>query len=892
MVRSNINPMAGGRRRAVLPGGAVDLLALAAARPQEAAARARAVLAESPDPYNASIARQTLGIVLRDFGELEAATRELWTALRLARAAGSRDREADVLATLGTALVYSGQTRSGLSRLNAAARLATGVLAGRVLLRRGIMLLVLGWHREALQDLRRAVTVLRQAHDTIWEARALIWRGDTYLALGATERADADYANAQRLFARTSQDLESAYAIHDRGKVAFRSGNFPVALSYLDEAARRYAALGASLGAVRAEWSIDRCAVLLAAGLPADALREADATAQLFEQEGGQATKRAELLLTAGRAALAAADPQTALRRAQMARRLFGAQQRTWWHAHAALLIVQARYAAGTVSLRLLREAARSAAQLEALGSGDAPLARLLAGRIALALGRDADAESHLSAAARIRWRGPALSRISGWLAEALRAEAAGSSRRLLSACRHGLDLLDQHRLTLGATELRAQATAQGSELAELAQRWSLKSGRPRLLLAWSERWRSTALSVPPVQPVDDQELQADLTAVRDITSRVEKARARGAPTAALERDQLRLEAAIRGRVMRTQGISMPNGSVGPGGSELDIEALLGELREARLLQIADIDGDLHLLVCGAGKVRHFTAGRMADAAREVDFARFGLNRLAHSRPTGRPENALSILDATGRKLENVLLGPASRYLGDGPIVVIPPGRLHAVPWALLPSLRDRVVSVSPSARAWLRARAASRPDGPEVVFVRGPGLGTGAVETLVAEHGTPLLADGRATVAQVLDAIDGAQLVHLAAHGSFRSDSPLFSSLGMHDGPLTVYDFERLRRAPYQMILPACDSGLLASAGADELLGLTSSLVPLGTAGIVASVVRVNDKAADKLMLALHRRLRGGSTLAESLCGARAQVNADPVETATGWSFIALGAG
>lgn len=883
--------MAGGSQRANVPGGTIELLTLAAARPQEAAAKARAILARSPGPYDASIARQTLGIVLRDFGELQAATRELRIALRLARAAASQDRQADVLATLGNALVYAGRTRSGLSKLDAAATLATGALVGRVLMRRGGTLMVVGWHREALQDLRRAVTVCRQAEDTIWEARALIWRGDTYLALGATERADADYANAQRLFAMTSQDLESAYAIHNRGKVAFRSGNLPVALSYLDEAARRYTALGASLGAVRAEWSIDRCAVLLAAGLPADALREADATANLFEQEGGPATKRAELLLTAARAALAAADPQTALLRAQTARRMFAAQKRNWWHAQAALLIVQARYAAGTVSTRLLADAERAAVQLEALGSGDAPLARLLAGRIALALGRAADAESHLAAAARIRWRGPALSRIYGWLAEALRAEAAGNSRRLLNACRRGLDLLDQHRLTLGATELRAQATAQGSELAELAQRWALRSVRPRPLLAWSERWRSTALAVPPARPLDDRELQADLTAVRDITSRAESARARGAPTAALERDQLRLEDAIRARVMRAEGVSLPGGSSGPGGSELDIEALLGELREARLLQIADIDGDLHLLVCGAGKVRHFTAGHTKDAAREVDFARFGLNRLAHSGPGDRPENALSILDATGRKLEDVLLGAASRQLGDGPIVIVPPGRLHAVPWALLPSLRDRVVSVSPSARAWLRARAAARPDGPEVVLVRGPGLGTGAVEALATEHGIPILADGRATVAQVLDAIDGAQLAHMAAHGSFRSDSPLFSSLRMHDGPLTVYDFERLRRAPYQMILPACDSGLLAPAGADELLGLTSSLVPLGTAGIIASVVRVNDKAADKLMLALHRRLRGVSTLAESLCAARAEVNANPVETATGWSFIALGA-
>jgi len=206
--------------------------------------------------------------------------------------------------------------------------------------------------------------------------------------------------------------------------------------------------------------------------------------------------------------------------------------------------------------------------------------------------------------------------------------------------------------------------------------------------------------------------------------------------------------------------------------------------------------------------------------------------------------------------------------------------------------LRDRAVSVSPSARAWLRAHATSPPEGPEIVLVRGPGLGIGAVEALAAEHGLPILAGRAATAARVLDAIDGARLAHIAAHGTFRADSPLFSALQMHDGPLTVYDFERLRRAPYRMILPVCDSGLVAPAGADELLGLTSSLVPLGTAGIIASVVRVNDQAADQLMLALHRRLRDGGTLAESLRDARADLSENPVQRATGWAFIALGAG
>lgn len=62
-------------------------------------------------------------------------------------------------------------------------------------------------------------------------------------------------------------------------------------------------------------------------------------------------------------------------------------------------------------------------------------------------------------------------------------------------------------------------------------------------------------------------------------------------------------------------------------------------------------------------------------------------------------------------------------------MVVVPPTQLHWVPWALLPSLRERVLSVSPSASSWLRAREAEPPPGGRQVLVRGPGLATGGAE-------------------------------------------------------------------------------------------------------------------------------------------------------------------
>ena len=111
--------------------------------------------------------------------------------------------------------------------------------------------------------------------------------------------------------------------------------------------------------------------------------------------------------------------------------------------------------------------------------------------------------------------------------------------------------MLRAHSLTLGATELRAQATAHGLELAELAQRVCLRTGPPRRLLVWSERWRATAAAVPPVRPPDDGELLTDLACYREVTGRLEVARAAGGPVSGLQREQQQLEQRIRTVQMR-----------------------------------------------------------------------------------------------------------------------------------------------------------------------------------------------------------------------------------------------------------------------------------------------------------------------------------------------------
>ena len=75
------------------------------------------------------------------------------------------------------------------------------------------------------------------------------------------------------------------------------------------------------------------------------------------------------------------------------------------------------------------------------------------------------------------------------------------------------------------------------------------------------------------------------------------------------------------------------------------------------------------------------------------------------------------------------------------------------------------------------------------------------------------------------------------------------------------------------------------------NFFGLVSSLLPLGTAGIIAGVVPLNDYAVVPVMLDLHRHLRAGRTLAEALRDVRCGPLVDPVQQATTVSLVAFGA-
>jgi tetratricopeptide (TPR) repeat protein len=844
-------------------------------------AEATRLLGQRPDPATASLARQARAIVLRDADRPTEALTELRRALRLAERSAVPERITDVRATLGLTLGLAGRVTEGIAALDRAVADSTGVEAGRVLTRRGYLRRVLGRYEGSLSDLRRAVRLLRRGGDPVWEARARIHRFLAYAALGQAAHADRDLAAAERLQAATGQELESAMSVHNRADVAFQAGDIPAALGFLDEAEARYAALGTSWPAL----AIDRCAVLLAGGLAAEAVTATEAALLRHVPTAGTATSAADLLFATAQAALAAGQPVLAGERAASARDLFRRQGRRGWHARASYVVLQARLANGG-GARIARQASRLADELDALSAPEAPSAHLLAGRLAADRHRPVDADRHLARAARFRDRGPSFGHAAGWLAHALRAQERGATAAVLVACRRGLEAAHDHQRTLGAPELRAHAAAYGAELAALAQRHAVRRGDARMLLRWGERWRASALAVPPVRPPDDPELAADLAALRNVVRRIDAARDSGSPAERLDQERRRLEAAIRARTRR-----MAAGGGARGDRRDDIvPTLVDHLGDHRMIQITVVDGHVYAVTVVGRRVRMHAVGPLGPAVRELDLARFMLRRLAHGRP---PAGALPGLDAAGQRLERALLGPAVAVAEGGPVVVVPPARLHAVPWGLLPALRDTALVVAPSAATWLRAGAIRSPRRRRVVLIIGPGLAGSAAE--VARIGSDyrdavVLANGRATAERALAALGGAWIAHIAAHGRFRGDNPLFSALSLDDGPLTVYDLGRLRRAPQRLVLSSCESGLAAPVGADELLGMASALVPLGTASLLASIVPVNDAATAPLMVAFHTGLRAGGSFGSALRAVRAAAADDPVAAATAFSFVALG--
>jgi tetratricopeptide (TPR) repeat protein len=865
---------------------ATRAVALAPTDPRQALAlglAARQQARADDDPAALSTAELALGSASRELHDLPAAVRHLRQAIQVAERHGLALHAARARHALSVALAARGDLEAALRETRRAEPALRGGELGRLYAQRAAIHYIQGRLDDALDLSRRALPILRRAGDKLGEAKLLNNRAMVHSYRGALGAADADLRRAGQLYAETGMERLEADTRQNLGYVAALRGDLPAALAWFDRADAWFRANGI----IDAVGLRDRCEALLPAGLVVEARRAAEEAVAHLEAEG-RSSFLAEARLLLSEAALRDGDTVTARVEAERARLAFARQHRSRWVAMARYAALRAAWRGGERSSSLRSSARRAAAALDTAGWVVPALdAHLITAELALEFGHLGQARDDLASAARARRRGPVDLRSRAWHAEALVRLAGGDRRGAESALRAGMRVLEAFQGALGATELRAHVSAHAGDLARLGLRLAVEERRADRVLAWAERWRAGALRLRPVRPSGDSVLEDTLAELRQVVSQIEQGALAGRSTAGLHRRQATLEQAVQRRARHVAG-----GSYGPAPrpSVAELGALLGE---RALVEVVALDGRLHAVVLAGGRLSLHRLGGLPEVSRELMGLRFGLRRLAfaHGSAPSLEAAATAVAYAAGR-LDELLVGPLRARIGaDRPLVLVPTGVLHALPWSVLPSLAGRPLSVAPSAALWRRAAtAASSSRGGRVVVVEGPGLpgAAGEVAALAGRYpDATCLVGPAATVAATATALDGAALAHVAAHGAFRVDNPLFSSLQLADGPLTVYDLEGLARAPRRLVLSACDAGLSGVRPGDELMGLAGALFALGMSTLVASVIPVPDAATKELMLALHRALQGGAGPAEAL--ARARSGQDPAVAA---SFVCFGAG
>jgi tetratricopeptide (TPR) repeat protein len=868
---------------------AFEALRLAEADPAQAIELALSisrVARRQLDYATASVAEQALGVAATHLEDVDSAIRHFRVAVTYADRAGSHELAVDARLRLAFALNSRGRAAAALREID---RLAAMDLKPhhrtRSAAQRGVILSQLGRYDEAIVDLDRAVWGLRQSDDPVWLQRVLSNRGVLQGYRHKFAAAAADLHAAERLCLDHGLELSLAFVHQNLGWVLGMQGDVPGALRFLDQAQDRLAALGADLAEVLA----DRSQILTSALLMTEA-REAAERAVALCDRNGRTIMASEVRLLLAHAALLSGEPDLAAAHAARAIRDLERQKRPGWATLGRYLLARARVESGTAAPVGVRHLDRLAASLSVAGWLIPGIeTRILAGRLAMARGQRRESHRQLELAARSRTRGPVIMRVRAWYAEALLRESRGDRRAAWIAVRCGLKVIDDHRATFGATDLRARASGHRIDLAELGLAMALDDGRPERVLTWAEEGRASHLRLRPVRPPQDTLLAQTVADLRATVRDIEQAVGEDRPVRRLLQRRIELERAVRDHTRRLDGDAS-----GPARARLSAATLGAALGDAALVEFVRNGSELYAVTVVGGRATLHPLGSLGRTTEIVDSIPFALRRLAraYASPAGR-RAAWELLRHTAAELDELVLRPLDALIHDRPLVLVPTTPLQSLPWSVLPSCRGRAVTVAPSAALWLAAHDTPH-RGRGVTVAAGPGLPGAEAEAVAvaAAHGVPALIGGDAKVDAVAAAIDGAHLAHIAAHGRVHPRNSLFSAIDLDDGPLAVHDLERLDRTPDLVVLSACNVGAATVTAGDELLGLGATFLAQGAQQIVASVIPLPDAATTPLMTAFHRRLVAGESAAVALAAAQSHVDDDdPAAVAAAAGFVCMGA-
>ncbi|MCU1305482.1 MAG: Tetratricopeptide 4 [Acidobacteriaceae bacterium] len=112
-------------------------------------------------------------------------------------------------------------------------------------------------------------------------------------------------------------------------------------------------------------------------------------------------------------------------------------------------------------------------------------------------------------------------------------------------------------------------------------------------------------------------------------------------------------------------------------------------------------------------------------------------------------------------------------------------------------------------------------------------------------------------------------RIVHIATHGYFRQDNPMFSSIRLGSSYLSLYDLYHFKLPAELVILSGCATGLNVVQPGDEQIGLVRGLLQAGAQSLVLSLWDVHDHSTKEFMIAFYTRLQQGDSKPVALQGA-----------------------
>lgn len=829
-----------------------------------------------------------LGRLGHNAGRFDDAVDRFEQAIAVATRAGLDDDLAGIRISAAVTFQTIGRVERALEELDLAEPLVRGPGVGRWAGQRALVLLNLGRPLDAVHGFDRAVDALAAPDDRAALARTLLNRSVAHMQRGAMTSARSDLQRAHELAGSVGEHLVAAGALHNLGHLDGRLGRYPSALAAFDAARATYRRLG-SPARLLAALDADHCEVLLNVGLAPEALEVADGLVRELGRSG-DVLQLGEARLQRARALSILGRHRDAAHEAAVAEELLAANDRQAWAAMAAYVgAVATASTAESAAAVPLAPLAALADRLDAVGwRAEAAEVRVVHGRLAIERGDVDAARDQLALASRARPGSSVDVRAQAALATALLRLADGRPAAALMAARRGLDIVDAQRSSVGSRELRAAASAVGVPLVDVGLRVAIEAGRPATVLRWAERGRAVAMSTPPATPPDDAETAEALAELRALHLARADSPAVEARIAQVERQILRRRRLDPGAAGRVDG---------PASAAQLRRALGGGV----LVEHVAYGGRLWALVVHGRRTTLRELAPLDMVATATQHLQFSLRRLSLS-DGDRSRAAIRSFECDAADLDDLLLAPLALPPSATGLVIVPTGALHDVPWTALPTVRRHTTTIAPSATIWLRGAAspAAGPAGPvrpetRVVLVAGPDLAHAPdeLDRVAALHpGAAVLNGAHATVARTLELAEGADVVHIAAHGHVRADRPMFSSLRLVDGPLGVHDLERLARAPRTVVLTACEAGRSVVGAGDELLGTAAALLSLGVRTVVAPVVPVADRAAADFAVDLHRGLAAQRPASAALRTAvdAARAAGDAASLAVASSFQCIG--